>query len=53
MRADGSYQATYHGHPLYHYSGDWWPGAANGQGLDGTWYLVDAWGNAIGGRPMR
>jgi predicted lipoprotein with Yx(FWY)xxD motif len=54
VRRDGSIQATYHGHPLYHYSGDRWPGEASGEGLDGTWYLVDAWGNAIGGwRSMR
>jgi len=54
-RRDGRTQATYHGHPLYRYSGDWWPGQARGQGLDGTWYLVDVMGNPIGGwrHPVR
>jgi predicted lipoprotein with Yx(FWY)xxD motif len=55
IRRDGRAQPTYHGHPLYHYSGDRRPGQARGQGLDGTWYLVDLMGNAIGGwrRPVR
>lgn len=51
MRRDGSTQATYFGRPLYHYTGDWHPGQANGQGMDGTWYLIDAAGNPIGGWP--
>jgi predicted lipoprotein with Yx(FWY)xxD motif len=55
MRRDGWYQVTYHGHPLYYYAGDRRPGQARGQGMDGIWYLVDAYGNAIGGgrRPIR
>jgi len=37
---DGSRQVSYLGAPLYLYSKDEKPGDVNGQGLDGTWYLV-------------
>ncbi len=38
MRSDGSHQVTFHGHPLYTYSGDSAAGQANGQGIDNDWY---------------
>lgn len=37
---NGSRQVTYLGAPLYLYTRDQKPGDVNGQGLDGTWYLV-------------
>jgi predicted lipoprotein with Yx(FWY)xxD motif len=40
QRADGSYQVTYNGAPLYLYSGDTHPGQANGQGFNNLWYVV-------------
>ena len=43
VRADGSKQVTYDGHPLYTYSGDSSPGATNGQGLNtfgALWWVV-------------
>lgn len=45
--ADGSTQVTFYGHPLYHFAGDAAPGDANGQGLGGVWFAVDAEGNAV------
>ena len=47
-RSDDKMQATYNGWPLYYYSGDRTIGAKNGQGLDNSWFLVSAAGNAIG-----
>ena len=41
-REDGFLQATYNGHPLYHYSGDSAPGDVNGQGVNDVWFAVDA-----------
>ncbi len=46
-RQDGTLQATYNGWPLYYYSGDRGIGAMNGQGVDNSWFLVSATGNAI------
>jgi predicted lipoprotein with Yx(FWY)xxD motif len=49
-RSDGSTQVTYHGHPLYRFSGDQNAGDANGQGLNAfgaLWYVVSAAGNQI------
>ncbi|MDT5026666.1 MAG: hypothetical protein QOE61_3092, partial [Micromonosporaceae bacterium] len=46
-RADGTVQATYFGHPLYYYSKDTAPHQASGQGLNGTWYLIDVAGTPI------
>jgi predicted lipoprotein with Yx(FWY)xxD motif len=37
---DGKLQVTFNGHPLYSYIGDTKPGESNGQGLDGTWFVV-------------
>ena len=42
VRSDGSHQVTYKGMPLYTYSGDTKAGAATGQGLDGTWFVLTA-----------
>jgi predicted lipoprotein with Yx(FWY)xxD motif len=49
-RADGSKQATYKGHPLYHFSVDAGPGTTKGQGSDSfgaRWWLVSPSGTAI------
>ena len=46
-RDDGTMQATYNGWPLYYYSGDQAAGAMNGQGMENSWFLVSATGNAI------
>ncbi len=40
-------QVTYHGHPLYTYSGDGAPGDTEGQGVGGNWYVVSPDGEAI------
>ena len=34
-------QSTYEGRPLYFYLGDRAPGQVNGQGVAGTWYVVN------------
>lgn len=49
-RKDGSMQVTYEGHPLYTFSGDEAAGEANGQELDGTWFVLDESGNAVEGK---
>jgi predicted lipoprotein with Yx(FWY)xxD motif len=44
-RADGSFQVTLRGKPLYHFSGDSAKGQANGEGIvafGGTWHVVTA-----------
>ena len=43
-RADGIKQTAFMGKPLYYYSGDAAPGAANGQGLNGRWYVANITG---------
>jgi predicted lipoprotein with Yx(FWY)xxD motif len=51
MRADGTQQVTYHGHPLYYYAGDGSsPGSTKGEDLatfGATWYVVDASGKGV------
>ena len=37
-------QVTYHGHPLYTYTGDSKAGDANGEDIDGIWFVVTAAG---------
>ncbi len=43
----GQAQVTYFGHPLYYFAGDQQPGQANGEGIGGTFFLVDAVGNPV------
>jgi predicted lipoprotein with Yx(FWY)xxD motif len=48
--SDGALYVTYHGWPLYTYSGDNGPGQANGQGITsfgGTWYVLSTSGNPV------
>jgi predicted lipoprotein with Yx(FWY)xxD motif len=40
VRTDGTQQITYHGHPLYHYSGDAAPGDTFGDNLGLIWHLA-------------
>jgi predicted lipoprotein with Yx(FWY)xxD motif len=40
-RQDGRLQTTFEGRPLYRYSGDQNPGQTNGQGLHGSWFVVN------------
>jgi len=40
-RADGTYQTTYKGWPLYYCVNDKVPGDTNGQGLGGVWFAVN------------
>jgi predicted lipoprotein with Yx(FWY)xxD motif len=50
VRADGSRQVTYYGHPLYYFIGDMTAGQTSGQGSDGfgaKWWLVAPTGAAI------
>lgn len=47
-RADGTYQLTYNGWPLYYYAADTAAGATGGQGVGGNWYLVTPQGSAVG-----
>jgi predicted lipoprotein with Yx(FWY)xxD motif len=53
-RSDGKPQITYHGHPLYRFTGDSKPGDTNGQGLNAFGahrYAVSATGKQITRRP--
>jgi predicted lipoprotein with Yx(FWY)xxD motif len=50
MRADGSRQVTYNGHPLYYFAGDTAAGDVKGQGIHnfgGGWYVVTPAGDKI------
>jgi predicted lipoprotein with Yx(FWY)xxD motif len=56
ITGNGSMQASYNGHPLYHYTGDTSPGQANGEGIGGVWHVATpdlsvqgSGGNAGGG----
>jgi predicted lipoprotein with Yx(FWY)xxD motif len=49
-RSDGTTEVTYHGHPLYRFSGDSGPGNATGQGSEAFgayWWVVAPDGKAI------
>jgi predicted lipoprotein with Yx(FWY)xxD motif len=46
--ADGTTQVTYGGRPVYRYGGDAQPGDANGQGLNGLWFALQADGSLVG-----
>lgn len=51
-RADGQFQVTYSGWPLYQWIGDSGPGQATGQADDmGLWYAVSVNGGADKGTP--
>jgi predicted lipoprotein with Yx(FWY)xxD motif len=43
-RPDGTHQVSYRGHLLYYFQGDTAPGQDNGQGVDGTWFVVSTSG---------
>jgi predicted lipoprotein with Yx(FWY)xxD motif len=45
--ADGRSEVTYNGWPLHTFSGDSNPGQANGEGLAGKWFVVNASGVAV------
>jgi predicted lipoprotein with Yx(FWY)xxD motif len=50
MRSDGKPQVTYHGHPVYLFTGDSKAGNTNGQGVNafgGLWYVLSPTGNEI------
>ncbi len=46
-RTDGSLQMTYFGHPLYYFAGDQQPGQAHGEGIGGTFFMVNAQGQPV------
>lgn len=48
-REDGTQQVTYNGRPLYYYQQDN-ADAANGQGLNGEWFLITAQGEPVAGQ---
>ena len=48
-RPDGTKQVTYNGHPVYYYSGDATTGQANGQGINGVWFVLKPGTSAGGG----
>ncbi len=47
MRTDGMEQTAYKGWPLYLYSKDTKPGDANGQGVNGIWFVVNTTNTTI------
>jgi predicted lipoprotein with Yx(FWY)xxD motif len=49
QRNDGTAQASYNGWPLYLYGGDVEPGQAQGQGINGVWFVVSPQGKLIRG----
>jgi len=53
-RSDGKPQVTYHGHPLYLFSGDQNPGDVKGQGVNAfgaVWWTVSSAGNQVTTKP--
>lgn len=42
MRTDGTMQASFNGKPLYYFQGDTAAGETNGQGVGGTWWVINA-----------
>jgi predicted lipoprotein with Yx(FWY)xxD motif len=46
-RKDGKLEVTYNGHPLYYYAGDAKRGDVNGQGADGSWFVLAPSGKKI------
>jgi len=51
-RKDGTLQVTYNGHPLYTFTGDEGPGEANGNEVEGTWFVLDEAGAEVKGQAM-
>jgi predicted lipoprotein with Yx(FWY)xxD motif len=49
-RKDGTLQVTYNGHPLYTFTGDEGPGEANGNEVEGTWFVLDEAGAEVKGQ---
>ncbi|GGV74387.1 COG4315 family predicted lipoprotein [Streptomyces thermoviolaceus] len=47
QRTKGVAQVTYNNWPLYYYVGDAVAGDANGQGIDGQWFVVSADGKLV------
>jgi len=47
-RADDAQQIVYNGHPLYAMIADTRPGQTQGQGFQGTWFVVSPAGHQIG-----
>ena len=50
-RQDGSEQVTIGGWPVYTFSKDTKPGDANGQGVNGTWFVIEPAGCKLGSNP--
>jgi predicted lipoprotein with Yx(FWY)xxD motif len=48
---DGKLQLTYDGHPLYRYAGDQSRADANGEGVGGQWFVVNAGGGDSQSQP--
>ena len=46
-REDGQLQWAYEGKPLYRSAKDTGPGQANGQGIDGAWFVVEVPGHEM------
>jgi predicted lipoprotein with Yx(FWY)xxD motif len=46
-RSDGSTQVTYNGHPLYRFAMDKSAGQTTGQGVGGTWWVVNPSGEKV------
>ncbi|MEU0468065.1 MULTISPECIES: hypothetical protein [Amycolatopsis] len=51
VRPDGVRQLTLGGRPLYRYANDTAPGQVNGQGVDGTWFVVAPSGAKVTATP--
>jgi predicted lipoprotein with Yx(FWY)xxD motif len=49
-RPDGSRQLVYNGHPLYTLTADTAAGDIEGQGFEGTWFVVSPGGRGVGAR---
>jgi predicted lipoprotein with Yx(FWY)xxD motif len=47
-RPDGRRQLLYNGHPLYTLTADTAPGQINGQGFEGTWFVISPGGRGVG-----
>src|SRR6266540_2290237 len=49
LTADGTSQVTYNDWPLYFYGADAKAGQANGQGINGIWFVLDGNGKLVKG----